>query len=326
VEILNTTKDERAFDYLVKALNDPDWWVRERAIDALANLGNKNAVPHLVDLLAEDNQTTPVAIRALAQLGDPRAVAPIMAKLKTRDEMTQREAVEAVGLLATPAQLQVVLQWLSELVPVNDEIRETAQRVSAELSSRLSRNTKLRSAATVSVMRPADALDAPSSVSMHLEQTLECPIEMLASARSNAKTISTRPDAASASQPAAGSRSSSDFALLEPGHVLGGRYRVIREIGRGGFGTVLQVADQMVGEEIAMKLINPELVQEESTIARFMHEVRYSRKITHENVIRVYDFLMVDSFYAISMEYFASSALSRRIRSGLHQQPARGLT
>jgi serine/threonine-protein kinase len=329
VEILNTTKDERAFDYLVKALDDPDWWVRERAIDALANLGNKNAVPHLIDLLAEDNQTTPVAIRALAQLGDPRAVAPIMARLKTRDDMTQREAIEAVGLLATPAQLQAVLQWLGALAPTNDEIRETAQRVSADLSSRLSRNAKLRSAATLSVRRPGDAHDVPASASMQLEKTLECTMEMAAVARNHAKTVPVGLDSTAAGPVAAsagpGSRPSADFAAIEPGHVLGGRYRVIREIGRGGFGTVLQVADRMVGEEIAMKLINPELVQDESTIARFMHEVRYARRITHENVIRVYDFLMVDGFYAISMEYFASCPLSRRIRSGLHQQPARGL-
>jgi serine/threonine-protein kinase len=71
VEILNTTKDERAFHYLLKALRDPDWWVRERAIDALANLGDRRAVPALIGLLEQDNQATPVAIRALVQLGDP---------------------------------------------------------------------------------------------------------------------------------------------------------------------------------------------------------------------------------------------------------------
>ena len=71
--------------------------------------------------------------------------------------------------------------------------------------------------------------------------------------------------------------------------------------------------------------LNPHVVQDDSTIARFMHEVRYARRITHANVIRVYDFLMIDSYYAISMEYFASSPLSRRIRAGLHQQPARAL-
>lgn len=329
VEILNTTKDPRAFEYLVNALGDGDWWVRERAIDALANLGNKRAVPHLIALLDADNQTTPVAIRALAQLGDPLAVAPIMAKLRTTDDMIQREAVEAVGLLATPPQLNVVLQWLREMTPVNEDNRETAQRVSAELSSRLSRSAKLHAAAAVSAADAAGAYaGGVSSASIQMEKTLECTMDIAAPGGGHVKTVPLKPDArgaASSSSAGAAAKEASDFETIQPGHILGGRYRVIRELGRGGFGTVLQVADQMVGEEIALKLINPQIVQEESTIARFMHEVRYARRITHENVIRVYDFLMVDSYYAISMEYFASYPLTRRIRSGLHQQPARGL-
>ena len=334
VEILNTTKDERAFGYLVKALQDPDWWVRERAIDALANLGNKEAVAHLIALLAQDNQTTPVAIRALAQLADPCAVPPIMDKLKTTDEMIQREAVEAIGALATPPQLQVVLQWLREMIPVNEDIRETVQRVSAELAARHARSAKLRAPATVSVMRPTAAAaqgaqdQAPDSPSLHMEKTLDCMMPVPAPAGTHVKTTPINQESRGAFLPAAAAadaRPPAEHASIEPGQVLGGRYRIIRELGRGGFGTVLQVADQMVGEEIALKLINPQIVQEESTIARFMHEVRYARKITHKNVIRVHDFLMVESYYAISMEYFASCPLSRRIRGGLHQQPQRGL-
>ena len=111
-----------------------------------------------------------------------------------------------------------------------------------------------------------------------------------------------------------------DLNNVIPGTELGKRYTVVSELGRGGFGTVLQVRDRMIGEDVALKLINPQLIQDEDTITRFVHEVRYSRKITHENVIRVYDFLDLDSMYAISMEYFASQPLSRRIRRGLHQR------
>jgi HEAT repeat protein len=47
-EVLNTTKDEWAFQYLVEALEDEDWWVRERAMNALANLDDQRAVPALL--------------------------------------------------------------------------------------------------------------------------------------------------------------------------------------------------------------------------------------------------------------------------------------
>ena len=36
IEILNATKDETAVDHLIKATDDSDWWVRERAVDALS--------------------------------------------------------------------------------------------------------------------------------------------------------------------------------------------------------------------------------------------------------------------------------------------------
>jgi serine/threonine-protein kinase len=46
---------------------------------------------------------------------------------------------------------------------------------------------------------------------------------------------------------------------------------------------------------------------------RFVHELRYSRKITHRNVIRIYDFLFIRGNYAISMEYFPSHTLGNEI-------------
>ena len=46
---------------------------------------------------------------------------------------------------------------------------------------------------------------------------------------------------------------------------------------------------------------------------RFVHELRYSRKITHRNVIRIYDFLYIQGNYAISMEYFPSHTLGAEI-------------
>src|SRR5260370_33841205 len=46
---------------------------------------------------------------------------------------------------------------------------------------------------------------------------------------------------------------------------------------------------------------------------RFVHELRYSRKITHKNVIRIYDFLYIQGNYAISMEYFPSHTLGSEV-------------
>jgi len=323
VEILNTTKDERAFQHLLKALEDPDWWVRERAIDALANLGNREATPHLVKLLAHDDQGTGVAIRALGTLGDPAAIDPILGKLASRDEMIQREAVEALGVLATAQQAEVIAQALGSLDALTPEIRDAALRLASEVLTRFRRSTGARPAGPSSPTRPMPTRETAAPAAPTPEDSVARTIDATMTQPSPAATSGGR--RAMAAQQATGSGAPADLASLQPGQVLGDRYRIVRELGRGGFGTVLRVEDQMVGEEIALKLINPQLVQDESAISRFIHEVRYARRVAHPNVIRVYDFLMVGGFYAISMEFFPSHPLARRIRRGLHRNLAEGL-
>jgi serine/threonine-protein kinase len=70
------------------------------------------------------------------------------------------------------------------------------------------------------------------------------------------------------------------------------------------------VEDLVVNEEIILKFLHASLAADDVVIKRFVHELRYARKITHENVIRIYDFLSVGGAYAISMEYFLSHTLA----------------
>ena len=67
---------------------------------------------------------------------------------------------------------------------------------------------------------------------------------------------------------------------------------------------MLLVEDTVVDERLILKFLNPNVSQDEEMMKRFVHELRYSRKITHKNVIRIYDFLFMRGNYAISMEYF----------------------
>jgi serine/threonine protein kinase len=54
---------------------------------------------------------------------------------------------------------------------------------------------------------------------------------------------------------------------------------------------VLLMEDTVVDERLILKFLNPNVSQDEEMMKRFVHELRYSRKITHRNVIRIYDFL-----------------------------------
>ena len=95
--------------------------------------------------------------------------------------------------------------------------------------------------------------------------------------------------------------------------IIEGRYSTVERIGRGAFGTVLLMEDTVVDERLILKFLNPNVSEDEEIMKRFVHELRYSRKITHHNVIRIYDFLYIQGNYAISMEYFPSHTLGSEV-------------
>jgi serine/threonine-protein kinase len=104
-----------------------------------------------------------------------------------------------------------------------------------------------------------------------------------------------------------------DIQTLKTGDIIEGRYKYVERIGKGAFGTVLLMEDTVVDERLILKFLNPNVSEDEEIMKRFVHELRYSRKITHHNVIRIYDFLYIQGNYAISMEYFPSHTLGSEI-------------
>jgi serine/threonine-protein kinase len=138
-------------------------------------------------------------------------------------------------------------------------------------------------------------------------------------------SVNLPPLAAAAPVPPPVSRELINASELQAGMVLAERYRVIGVIGKGGFGTVVLVEDQVVHEEIVLKFLNPHLAANDQIIKRFIYELRYARKITHENVIRIYDFLTLGNSVAISMEYFHSHTLASEMKRGVPMAQGHGL-
>ena len=68
-------------------------------------------------------------------------------------------------------------------------------------------------------------------------------------------------------------------------------------------GKVYKVVDREINEEIALKLLNPEIASDERTIERFRNELKYARKITHKNVCRMHDINREEETYYITMEF-----------------------
>ena len=76
---------------------------------------------------------------------------------------------------------------------------------------------------------------------------------------------------------------------LTTGTTFAGRYQVIEELGHGGMGRVYRVPDQELDEEVALKVIKPEIAADKETIKRFSTEIRLSRRIGHRNVCKMSD-------------------------------------
>jgi eukaryotic-like serine/threonine-protein kinase len=105
------------------------------------------------------------------------------------------------------------------------------------------------------------------------------------------------------------------------GKVIADRYEIIEELGRGGMGRVFRVEDTKVGQEIALKLINPEVASDPKTIERFHSELRIARMISHRNVCRMFDMGEVDGTHYITMEFIRGEDLKRMIRMSGHLSP-----
>ena len=101
---------------------------------------------------------------------------------------------------------------------------------------------------------------------------------------------------------------------LNRGTVFASRYEIIEELGKGGMGKVYRVEDKKIKEEVALKLIKPEVASDKKTIERFSNELKMARKIAHRNVCRMYDLGEEKGTHYITMEYVPGEDLKRLIR------------
>ena len=85
--------------------------------------------------------------------------------------------------------------------------------------------------------------------------------------------------------------------------VLGQRYDILGEAGRGAMGQVYKARDRETGEILALKLLKPEIASDQAMVDRFKSELLFARKITHKNVCRVYEFNRIDGIAYTSMEF-----------------------
>lgn len=105
-----------------------------------------------------------------------------------------------------------------------------------------------------------------------------------------------------------------DHGRFPPGTLLGGRYRIVGRLGRGGMGEVFRADDLKLGQQVALKFLAPEVDRDPARLTQLHGEVRMARQVSHPNVCRVYDIDEVEGHTFLSMEYVDGEDLASLLR------------
>lgn len=96
--------------------------------------------------------------------------------------------------------------------------------------------------------------------------------------------------------------------------LLADKYRVINEVGRGGMSVVYKGVQEFVDREVAIKILQSQLVSDPTSVKRFQQEAQAASLLKHENIIKMYDYGIHDGRPYIVMDFLVGESLSDIIR------------
>jgi serine/threonine-protein kinase len=118
-----------------------------------------------------------------------------------------------------------------------------------------------------------------------------------------------------------------DDTLADPltGRLLDGRYAVTARIAHGGMATVYQATDTRLDREVALKVMHAELARDEEFRRRFIGEAKSVARLSHQNVVAVFDQGADGPFLYLAMEYVPGRTLKELLRDSGRFSPATAL-
>jgi serine/threonine protein kinase/HEAT repeat protein len=103
-------------------------------------------------------------------------------------------------------------------------------------------------------------------------------------------------------------------ATLRLGSVIAGRYEIQAQLGKGGMGVVYRAHDRLLDEQVAIKVLRPEVARDAEISRRFQSEIKLARRVSHKNVCRIHEYGEDQGLRYISMEYMQGVDLRQVIR------------
>ena len=100
----------------------------------------------------------------------------------------------------------------------------------------------------------------------------------------------------------------------EAGRILGGKYRLVRQLGQGGMGSVWHAEHLTLSSPVALKLIEPGTAEDPAALQRFLREARTAAALRSPHVVQILDYGVDDDTPYIAMELLEGESLSERLR------------
>lgn len=101
--------------------------------------------------------------------------------------------------------------------------------------------------------------------------------------------------------------------MILEGKILGNRYEIIEKAGNGGMATVYRAEDKVLKRNVAVKVLKDEFTTDEEFIKRFEIEAQSAARLTHPNIVSIYDVGSEDNLYYIVMELIRGKTLKEII-------------
>ncbi|MEN8169614.1 MAG: serine/threonine-protein kinase [Pseudomonadota bacterium] len=97
--------------------------------------------------------------------------------------------------------------------------------------------------------------------------------------------------------------------------LVGGRYTINNELGRGAMGIVYAAEDTRLERIVALKQLSPSLSADQNLLARFRQEAHALARLSHPNIVQVYDFIEWNGHFWIAMELVEGEELDERLKA-----------
>ena len=113
--------------------------------------------------------------------------------------------------------------------------------------------------------------------------------------------------------------------MIAPETIIDGRYRVISRLGSGGMAEVYLAQDQLLGREVAVKVLHHHFAEDTEFVERFRKEASSAAALSHPNIVGIFDRGEWNGTYYIAMEYVPGRSLKQIVREDGALEPSRAI-